>query len=104
MTVGPDNGKPYSDGRMTAITQATVHKTVSAKFETVNFEIDLHQTLDYMVSSIHYVVRVTKALLDTDKFLEPVVYVVRTEADKIIDVSKKREEQIKYSYGSRRTR
>lgn len=49
MTTGSDNGKPYDANVMAAMIQATVDKTVSAKLESVNFEIRLCQTGENIV-------------------------------------------------------
>lgn len=39
--------------------------------------------------------KVTESLFDTEKYLEALAHVVETEADRVMTVSSKREEQIK---------
>lgn len=51
MISGPDDMEPYGDIPMATMMQAMVDEAVSAKFEAVNFEIRLHQTVDDIVSS-----------------------------------------------------
>lgn len=51
MSPGPENGNPYGDNRMAAILQAMVDKTASAKFDSIEFEIRLYQTLNDILSS-----------------------------------------------------
>lgn len=82
--------------------QAMADQMVSGKFESVDFEISLCQTLENLVWSPRYLVKGPEALLDTDTFLEPVSHVVKSEADNVIDITWKREERIKkYSPGRR---
>lgn len=94
-TPGPNDGKPYGDCRMGAMVQAMVDKTVSTKYESVDFEIRRRQTLEDIVSPAKYLGRVTEALLDTDKILEAIAHEVKTEADKVMEVSSKPEDRIK---------
>lgn len=70
MTAGRDEGKQYSDIRMAAMMQAMVDKKVSARFDSANFDIRRRQTIDDILSSPRYPVKVTKALLETEKFFE----------------------------------
>lgn len=70
MTPGTDKDKPYDDGRMAVMMQATVDKRVLAKFESANSKICLYQTIADIVSWPWYLVMVSRALLETDEFLE----------------------------------
>lgn len=87
MTPGPENDKPYGYSLMAAMMQFMVDKKISAIFESVDFGIRLRQTIDETVSSHRYHVKLSKALFDTEKFLEPVTHVVKTEDDKLMEVS-----------------
>lgn len=89
MTPGRDSGKPHGDSRMTAMMQTIADKTVPAKLESIEFEIHVRQTPSKIASSPGYLFKVTEALLDTDEVLEPVAHMVKTEADKVTEVSLK---------------
>lgn len=95
LTPSPDNGKPYDESRTAAMVQAIVDKTVFAKFESVDFDLCLPQTPDDIVSSLQYLFKLTEAQLDTDEFLKTVAHVVKTKAEKVVDISQKKGEQIK---------
>lgn len=95
VTSGPDNGKPYGDPRTAAMILDVVNKTVSANFETVHFEVCLHQKLNDIVSSTRYLAKVTVALLATDELFEQVARIVKTESDRVLEGSSKGEARIK---------
>lgn len=79
---GPDNHKPYGHSLIDAIVQSMDNKTVWAKFESVDFETHLRKTLNNIVSSPRKLVKMAKALLDTEEFLERLAHVVKTENNK----------------------
>lgn len=54
-------------------------------------EILLCQRHDNIISLPRYLLKVSKALLNTDKIVEPVAHLVKIEADSIVELSSKRE-------------
>lgn len=95
MTPGPDDIYSYAYKHMDTIIQAIVDKAVLAKFESVNLEIPLRQTINDIVSSPRYVVKLSNALLETNEFLELVSYVIERETYRVMEVKSKREKRIK---------
>lgn len=75
--------------------QATVDKRVSAKFESVKFKIRLRQTVEDVVSSPQYFLKMTEELLDNKELLDPVAHVVKMKAATVIEISWKHEKRIK---------
>lgn len=69
-----------------------------AKLKSVDFDICRRQTFDDIVSSLRYLVTIAEVLLHTDEFFKLLVHLVKTEADRLVDVSLKWEARIeKYS-------
>lgn len=95
MTPGPDEAKPYSNILILAMVQPMVDKMVSAKFEYVNFEFFLCQTIDNMESSPIYLLKDTEVLSETEEGLQIVAHVVKTETGRLTDTSSKYGERIK---------
>lgn len=95
MTPSHDDGKPYGNIRIASMMQAMVYKTVSAKCESVEFEIHLHQTPENFVLSSKSLIKVAEALLGSDEFLEPIAHVVKAEAGRVSEVSLRREDHLK---------
>lgn len=95
MTPKPDDGTLYGDNRLATMTQAMVHRSTVAKFESINFEIRLRQTIDDIVQSPWYLVKVTKALSEIDKLLELVAHLKKVEANRVTKASLIREERVK---------
>lgn len=83
ITLGPDDGKLYGDSRMAAMRQVKIYKGVSAKLEAVNFKIYLRQTTDDILWPPRYLVKETKARLHTNKFFDPLAYLVKTQGDRL---------------------
>lgn len=79
---------------MAAVLQVKADKTVSTKFESVDFDISSRQTLDDIVSSPQYFMNVTKTLPVTVEHLKRIAYLVKTEIERVINVSPKREERM----------
>lgn len=69
---------------MAALMQAMEDKAVSAKFECVDSEVRVCQSLDDIESLSRLILKVTEVLLDTDKFLKTIAHIVKTEADKVM--------------------
>lgn len=82
--------------------QAMTDKVMSAKFESVDFEISLRQKIVDIMSLPRYLMNVTEALLETDEFPDPVGYAVKTETYMVVEASAKREKRIKISAEPRR--
>lgn len=90
MKPGSDDERRYGDSRMATMVQGMVDSEVSAKCESVNFEVPLRRTIHNILLSPRCLVKVTEALLEADEFLEPVAHMVRTKADRAIKASSKR--------------
>lgn len=69
-----------------------VDKISSETVVSDNCRLRVQKAIDDIVLSPRYLVRVTKALLETDEVLYPVTHVVKIEADRVVEVSSKREE------------
>lgn len=93
-THGPDNGIPDGNSRIAAIMQFMIKITISAKFESASFAIHLFETLEDIVWSPRYFVKVTVALPNIDDAFDPLAHVVKSDADSVIDVSSIREDRI----------
>lgn len=68
-----------SSRRMATKMQSMINKALSTKFKSVNFKTCLPQTIEDIVSSIQYLVKVTDPLLKTEKLLGLIAHVVKTE-------------------------
>lgn len=89
---------------MIAMMQAMIDKAVSRRFESVNFESFLRQTIDDLDSSPRYLVKVSEALFKNDNFLERLAGVVISETERIIKADSKCVEQIKrFTRAARKT-
>lgn len=84
-TPGADDGKPCGNSRIVTIMETMIDNAVSAIFKTVNFEICLFQTINDLLSSLQYVVKVSEELLGTNKFLEPVADVVNRKTNGVVE-------------------
>lgn len=89
MAFGAGDGKTYGSTCMSAMMQAMVSKTVSARSESVYFEIRIQQTMNKFSSSLQYLGKMTEKLLRTDKFLKPIANMVRAETDKVVKARSK---------------
>lgn len=58
MTADREDENVYDDSRMVAMMEAMIDKVLSVKFESVDFVIYLRQTVDDIVSSALYTVKV----------------------------------------------
>lgn len=95
ITLCTDDGKQLVDSCMEMMVHIMSGKTVSAKFESITFEIRLRPTINDIMWSPQYLVQLNDALLDTDEFLEPVGRVSKTEIDRAIEENSKGEKQSK---------
>lgn len=95
MIPGSDDDKPCGDTCLATMMQAIVDNAGTTKFESVDYEIHLCQTVDDTVSSPNYLDKVTEVRLQVNEFFELVVRVVKTEPDGIQNGTSKRGEQEK---------
>lgn len=66
-----------------------IDRAVSAKRVSVNSDIYLWKTIYDTVSKLRYLVKIVDALMEMDELLEPVLHVVNTEGDCIMEASSK---------------
>lgn len=66
----PDDGNLFGNSYMAAMTQVMVSRRIPQKFESPDFEIQLCQKLDHIVSYPWRLAKGTEALLEADDVLE----------------------------------
>lgn len=68
-------------------------KTVKDKLSSTKFKEELNETVENVITKPAYTKRVTVALLDSDEFIDPVAMLVKTDKDKKLEATSKREHQ-----------
>lgn len=81
------------DSRTAAGLQAIIDRAIRTELHSVQFDIRLRRTIDEIVSSPQYLLKVTVAILNTDDFLTPVAPVVKSAASKALKAAQKRQER-----------
>lgn len=97
MTPIPHRHKLFGYTHMAPTMQALVDSSMSVAFDSVNFAIRVCHTIIDIVSSPRYLVKLTEVILETDKYLKLVSHVGKMEANRVVEVSSKREGRIKIS-------
>lgn len=82
-----DERSRYEHRRISTMMQTMIGKEMSAKYGSANFEIRLRQSIDGIVLSPGYFVKVTEALVKIDEFFEPAVHMRKRETDRGIETS-----------------
>lgn len=99
VTPCPADSTLFCDSHMTAIMQAKVDQTGTAKSGYVNYEIRLRQTIDDIVWSLRFIVNLLRALLETDNYLAPATQVFTKDADSVAKSARNERNESKESPG-----
>lgn len=96
-----------TDNRLASISYSIVNSVDHEQLTSVKYESRLCHTIKQVVSSHHYLFRMTEAILDKQKFIKLLETAIKTEADKALEQKMKKEDKCRklseaaYSTGAR---